>query len=110
MLAGVCSREVGRHWLLSVKHILVARLGCVLLSAVPRIRGVQYVRKCIMVKVGGKRITHKVCNKKQVNFSKTEGKILQSRGEIIIIFAKNGGNALKEGNRGILNSWSMTKK
>ena len=39
-------------------------------------RGVQYVQgvmhKCIMVKVGGKRNTHKVC-KKQVNFSKIGG-------------------------------------
>jgi len=33
--------------------------------------------------------------KKQVNLSKTEGKICQSRGEIII-FAKQGGNALKQ--------------
>ena len=41
-------------------------------------RGVQYVHwvmhKCIMVKVGGKRNTHKVC-KKQVNFSKTGGNL-----------------------------------
>ena len=40
--------------------------------------GVQYVhwvmRKCIMVKVGGKRNTHKVC-KKLVNFSKTGRKV-----------------------------------
>src|SRR6218665_2884492 len=39
-------------------------------------RGVQYVHwvmhKCIMVKVGVKRIPHEVC-KKQVNFSKTGG-------------------------------------
>src|SRR6218665_1677705 len=46
-------------------------------------RSVQYVHwvmyKCIMVKVGGERNTHKVC-KKQVNFSKTGG-----------IFSKVGG-------------------
>ena len=45
-------------------------------------RGVQYVHwvmhKCIMVKVGGKRNTRKVC-KKQVNLCKTGGKICQSR-------------------------------
>ena len=34
------------------------------------------MHKCIMVKVGGKRNTHKVC-KKQVNFSKTEGKFVK---------------------------------
>jgi len=43
-------------------------------------RGVQYVHwmmhKCIMVKEGGKRNTHKVC-KKQVNFSKTGGKFFK---------------------------------
>ena len=43
-------------------------------------RGVQYVHwvmhKCIMVKVGGKRNTHKVC-KKQMNFSKTGGKFFK---------------------------------
>src|SRR6218665_3021788 len=46
-------------------------------------RGVQYVHwvmhKCIMVKVGGKRNTRKVC-KKQVNLSKTEGKFVKVRG------------------------------
>ena len=61
-------------------------------------RGVQYVHwvmhKCIMVKVGGNEIPRKVC-KKQVNLCKTEGKICQSRGEIII-FAKQGGNVLKQ--------------
>src|SRR6218665_1761044 len=45
-------------------------------------RRVQYVHwvmhKCIMVKVGGKRNTRKVC-KKQMNLSKTEGKICQNR-------------------------------
>ena len=54
---------------------------------VARCRGVQYVHwvmhKCIMVKVGGKRNTRKVC-KKQVNLCKTGGKICQSTGEIII--------------------------
>src|SRR6218665_2626825 len=49
-------------------------------------KGVKYVHwvmhKCTMVKVGGKRNTHKVC-KKQVNFSKTGGGIFQSRGERI---------------------------
>src|SRR6218665_3653551 len=55
-------------------------------------RGVQYVHWvmhiCIMVKVGGKRNSRKVC-KKQVNLCKTGGEICQSRGEIII-FAKQG--------------------
>jgi len=64
----------------------------------PISRGIQYVhwvmRKCIMVKVGGKRNTHKVC-KKQVNFWKT-WEIFKSKGEIII-FAKQGGNVLKQG-------------
>ena len=36
------------------------------------------MHKCIMVKVGGKGNTRKVC-KKQVNLSKTEGEICQSR-------------------------------
>src|SRR6218665_1740615 len=49
-------------------------------------RGVQYVHwvmhKCIMVKVGGKRNTRRVC-KKQVNLFK-RGEICQSMGEIII--------------------------
>ena len=54
--------------------------GCCCFSLV---RGVQYVHwvmhKCIMVKAEGKRNTHKVC-KKQVNFSKTGGEILESSG------------------------------
>jgi len=54
-------------------------------------RGVQYVHwvmhKCIMVKVGGKRNTRKVC-KKQVNLSNTGGKFVKVGGKIIIIFAK----------------------
>ena len=52
-----------------------------------------------MVKAGGrgKQNTHKLC-KKQMNFSKTEGKFLQvgGKGEIII-FAKQGGNVVKQG-------------
>ena len=48
-----------------------------------RLRGVQYVHwvmhKCIMVKVGGKRNTHKVC-KKQVNFYKTDWKFFKVGG------------------------------
>ena len=75
-------------------------------------RGVQYVhlvmRKCIMVKVGGKRNTHKVC-KKEVIFSKTEGKFVKVGGN-----KKNcetGGNVQKQGKQGeIRNLWSMTKK
>src|SRR6218665_213147 len=47
-------------------------------------RDVQYVHwvmhKCIMVKVGGKRNTSKVC-KKQVNFSKTRGKFVKAEGK-----------------------------
>ena len=49
-------------------------------------RGVQYVHwvmhKCIMVKVGGKRNTHKVC-KRQVNFC-------ENRGEFVKVGAKQG--------------------
>src|SRR6218665_3443696 len=60
----------------------------ILISALSR--GVQYVHwvmhKCIMVKVGGKKYTRKVC-KKQVNFRKTGGKIVKVGG--IIIFAKS---------------------
>src|SRR6218665_1366030 len=62
-------------------------------------RGVLYVHwvmhKCIIVKVGGKRYTQKVC-KKQVNLSKTGGNIFKSRGEIII-FAKQGGKCTETG-------------
>ena len=65
-------------------------------------RGVQYVHwgmhKCIMVKVGGKRNTCKLC-KKQVNLSKTEGKFVKAVGKIII-FAKQRGNVLKHGKQG----------
>src|SRR6218665_2470911 len=77
-------------------------------------RGVQYVHwvmhKCIMVKIGGRRNTRKVC-KNQVNLSKTGWEIGQSKGEIII-FAKEGGNVLKQGgNREeVRNLWLMTKK
>ena len=60
---------------------MVTGLGGVVMD-----RGVQYVhwvmRKCIMVKVGGKN-THKVC-KRLVNFPKTGEEICESRGEIII--------------------------
>ena len=82
---------------------LTVKLGKHHPSAVPTIeateaRGVQYVHwvmhKCIMVKVGGKRNTQKVC-KKQVNFSKTEGGIFQSRGNNN--FRKKGENVLKQG-------------
>ena len=52
------------------------------------------MHKCIMVKVGGKRNTRKVCQK-QVNLSKTGGKFVKV-GEIIF-FAKQGGNVLKQG-------------
>ena len=55
-----------------------------LINNVPIYRGVQEVHcvmhKCIMVKLEGKRKTHKVC-KKHVNFMKSRGK-----------FAKVGGN------------------
>src|SRR6218665_2728557 len=68
-------------------------------TQLPIPRGVQYVHwvmhKCIMVKVGRKRNTHKVC-KKQVNFSKTGRKFLKVGGEIII-FAKQGVHVLKQG-------------
>src|SRR6218665_2333276 len=67
------------------------------------------MHKCIMVKVGGNEIhACKVC-KKQVSLPKTEGKFVKV-GEIII-FAKQGGNVLKQGKQGeIRNLWSMTKK
>ena len=64
-------------------------------------RGVQYVhwvmRKCIMVKLGGKRNTRKVC-KKQVNLSKTLGKFVKVGG--IIFFAKQGGKCTETGKIG----------
>jgi len=67
-------------------------------------RGVQYVHwvghKCIMVKVRGKRNTHKVCTK--------TGGIFQSRG--IIIFAKQREMHWNRENRGNRNLWWMTKK
>src|SRR6218665_3152924 len=51
--------------------------------ALVKARGVQYVHwvmhKCIMVKVGGKRNTHKVF-KKQVIFSETGGKFIKVGG------------------------------
>src|SRR6218665_2506132 len=63
-------------------------------------RGVQYLHwvmhKCITVKVGGKRNTHKVC-KKHVNFSKT-GTFFKE-GEIII-FAKQGAMYTETGKMG----------
>src|SRR6218665_2985677 len=76
-------------------------------------RGVQYVHwvmhKCIMVKVGGKRNTRKVC-KKQVNLPKTGGKFVKV-GERII-FAKQGGKCTETAKIGgkIRNLWAMTKK
>ena len=52
-------------------------------TRIQRSRGVQCVHwvmhKCIMVKVGGKRNTHKVC-KKQLNFSKTGEKLFKLGG------------------------------
>src|SRR6218665_3986898 len=61
-------------------------------------RGDQYLHwvmhKWIMVKVGGKRNTRKVC-KKQVNLCKTAGKICQSRGGNNN-FSETGGNVLKQ--------------
>ena len=68
-------------------------------------RGVQYVHwvmhKCIMVKVGGKRNTHKV-RKKQVNFSKTGGNLSKQRE--IIIFAKQEGKCIETAKMGGGNS------
>ena len=78
-------------------------------------RGVQYVHwvmhKCIMVKVGGKRNTRKVC-KKQVNLSKTGGKYLSKQGGNNNFCETGGGNVYwNRENRGeIPNLWSMTKK
>ena len=68
-------------------------------------RGVQYVHHG---QSRGKRNTHKVC-KKQVNFSKTGGKLFKVGG--IIIFAKQGEMYWNRENKGeIRNLWSMTKK
>jgi len=70
----------------------------------PLFRGVQYVHcvmhKCIMVKLGGKRKTCKVC-KKQVRFPKSGGKFQKVGGnnkfpEIgrkCSVLAKTGGNS-----------------
>jgi len=52
------------------------------------------MHKYIMVKVGRKRNTHKVC-KKQVNFSKTEGTFFKVGGNNN--FRETGGNVLKQG-------------
>src|SRR6218665_3067814 len=77
------------------------------------LRGVQYVHwvvhKCIMVKVGEKRNTIKVC-KKQVNLSKTEGNLSKYGGNNN--FRETGGQCTDIGKiRGeIRNLWSMTKK
>ena len=66
------------YWCLVLKLQLVSVAHSPLL--VPPPRGVQYVHwvmhKCIMVKVGGKRNTRKVC-KKPVNLSKTGGKFIK---------------------------------
>ena len=74
-------------------------------------RGVQYVywvmHECIMVKVGGKRNTHKVLKSRWI-FLK-QGGIFKSRG--IMIFAKQVEIYWNRENRGeIRNLWSMTKK
>ena len=55
------------------------------------------MHKCIMVKVGGKRNTHKVC-KKQGNFSKTGGNFSKQRGNNN--FCKRGGIYWNRENRG----------
>ena len=62
-----------------------------------------------MVKVGGKRNTHKAC-KKQVNFSKTGRKFVKVGGNNN--FRETEGiNVLKQENRGeILNFLSIAKK
>ena len=76
-------------------------------------RGVQYVHwvmhKCIMVKVGGKRNTQKVC-KKQVNFAKTEREIVESRGNNN--FRETEGMYWNRENRGIFEicDWWLEKK
>jgi len=58
--------------------------------------GVQYVHcvmhKCIMVKVGGKRNTRKVC-KKHVNFAKTRGKFRKAGGKET--FLRNRGKCME---------------
>src|SRR6218665_2541313 len=65
------------------------------------VRALDDAYKCIMVKVGGKRNTRKVC-KKQVNLSKTGREICQSRGNNN--FRETEGNVLKQGKLGeILN-------
>src|SRR6218665_1282075 len=78
-------REVVRNR--SVWRMLTITVTIGFIESTAQGRGVQYVHwvmhKCIMVKVGGKRNTRKVC-KKQVNLCKTEGEVCQSMGEIII--------------------------
>src|SRR6218665_607380 len=67
------------------------------------------MHKCIMVKVGGKRNTRKVC-KKQVNLSKTGGKFVKVGGKNN--FRETGGKCTETAKIGweIGNLWSMTKK
>src|SRR6218665_3219465 len=90
-----------------------------LFCGVDKRRGVQYVHwvmhKCIMVKVWGKRNTHKVC-KKQVNF-RNQREICKSRGKNNFLerggkYSETGkmwGENSKVGGK-IQNSGSMTKK
>src|SRR6218665_3573857 len=67
----------------------------------PVCRGVQYMHwvmhKCIMVKVGGKRNTRKVC-KKQVKLSKTGGQFFKVGGNNN--FRETGGKCTKTGKIG----------
>src|SRR6218665_1081626 len=69
------------------------------------------MHKCIMVKVGGKRNTHKVC-KKQVNFSKTGWGNFKMKGGNNNFRKTGWGKCTETGKIGreIRNLWSMTKK
>jgi len=65
------------------------------------------MHECIMVKVGGKRNTHKVCKK--------ASEFLENRGEFEKVwrnnnFRESGGEMGKIGKGEIRNLWSMTKK
>ena len=94
------------HWQSVLKsafgkyHVVVKHLSGMILSAHFN-RGVQYVHwvmhTFIMVKVGGKRNTHKAC-KKQVNFSKTAGEFFKVGGNNN--FRETKGNVLKTGKIG----------
>src|SRR6218665_3868275 len=86
-----------RHWESDLPQHYAMQLH---LQNTSRSRGVQYVHcvmhKCIMVKVGGKRNTHKKKEiKKYMNLSKTGGKFFKVGGNNN--FRETEGNVLKQG-------------